>query len=219
MSRHVLAERWLSVAVVALGLGAVSAEAQECAYLGATENFNEIAYCVSSVLKGRYTYGPENLFDGKADTAWCEGVPGTGVGEVITLRIDEGGPFRRLLIENGYGKSDALFHRNARPRTIELRTDTGLSIRHELEDTPFERVIELPRPDAYEVLQIRVVDVYPGTQYQDLCISSLVIDFDYEKYLEVQNQGLGPDDGAADMPDSDPAPPAKLEELPPLPEL
>lgn len=213
---------------LALLVGA-GAQAEECAYLSATENFNSIAYCVSSVLapQGGNSYGPANLFDLDRSTAWCEGVRGSGAGEVLTLRIDGAGPFRRFLIENGYGKSDSIFSRNARPRTIEIRTDTGLSFRHELEDRWNERWVELPKPGKYQVLQIRVLDVYPGSQYEDMCISTILVDFDHEKYLQWESEALNPQRDPSPpnvRPESAPprdAPPERprFEDLPPLPQL
>ncbi|MDU8926270.1 hypothetical protein RXV86_02625 [Alisedimentitalea sp. MJ-SS2] len=201
------------------------ARAEICAYLGATENFNQIDYCVSSMLtsQGSSTYGPDNLFDFSDASAWCEGVRGPGIGELVSLRIDNGGPFRRFLIENGYGKSSDTFTRNARPRTIEIRTNTGVRFRHVLEDTSFEQMVFLPRPDTYETLQIRVIDAYPGTLYQDLCISTILVDFDYEKYLEYKEDTV-PSAAAPPTVDHnsspDPTLPAPaIEDLPALPSL
>lgn len=213
---------WLAALLLA---AASAARAQSCAYLGATENFNQIAYCVSSVLapQGSNTYGPDNLFDFSDSSAWCEGARGPGIGEMVSLRIDNGGPFRRFLIENGYGKSNDTFTRNARPRTIEIRTNTGIRFQHVLEDKSFEQMVFLPEPDTYKTLQIRVIDVYPGTRYQDLCISTILVDFDYEKYLEYEENAVTPDPAPPSV-DRGPAPdrgqPAPvIEDLPALPSL
>lgn len=220
----------LSGIVCCLGLVfTAGAQAEECADLGATENFNAIRYCVSSVLapQGSNSYGPANLFDADRRTAWCEGARGSGAGQVITLEIDGGGPFRRFLIENGYGKDDRIFSRNARPRTIQVTTDTGLSFRHQLEDRWNERWVDLPAPGEYRSLQIKVLDVYPGSRYEDMCISTILVDFDYEKFLEWQGDEPGRRQEPA-MPDAPGESGAQgkgtpvlpdFEELPPLPEL
>ena len=212
-------------ALLIASASASAVRAQSCAYNGATENFNQIAYCVSSVLtpQGNNTYGPENLFDFSSSTAWCAGARGPGIGEMVSLRIDNGGPFRRFLIENGYGKSNETYIRNTRPRAVEIRTNTGLRFQHLLEDTRFEQMVYLPEPGAYETLQIRVIDVYPGTRYQDLCISTIVLDFDYEKYLEYEEESVTPAPAPPvkdRSPAPDPALPAPVtEELPALPSL
>lgn len=210
--------RMLRAAAVSAGvaLAAMPVQAQECAYLGATENFNTIAYCVSSALRpsGGNSYGPAQLFDGRSDTAWCEGARGSGAGQMLSLRIDQGGPFRRIFIENGYQKSAATFERNARPRTLEIRTDTGLVFRHVLEDTDAERMIDFPEPGEYGLVQIRVIDVYPGSRYEDMCISTILVDFDYEKYLEYENQGVAPT-----PPPTPPSPTPQPQPQPDLPDL
>lgn len=225
MTLHEFSAWRLPVMAVAAALcSGTAARAQECAYLGATENFNSIAYCVSSVLGdiGNNSYGPENLFDMARETAWCEGARGSGAGQILSLRIDNGGPFRRFLIENGYAKNDTIFRSNARPKTIEIRTDTGVNFRHVLEDTDSERWVYLPEPGTYSVLQIRVIDVYPGTKYEDMCISTVLVDFDYEKYLEQENLlGTTPDAAPAppDLPETPPEPAPALPQFEDLPEL
>ncbi|MCB1491422.1 MAG: hypothetical protein KDJ77_06435 [Rhodobiaceae bacterium] len=198
-----------------------AASAPVCAYLGATENFNEIAYCVSSVLpsSGSNTYGPENLFDGSAATAWCEGARGSGAGQTISLRIDNGGPFRRIFIENGYQKNRDIFERNARPRTIEVTTDTGLKFRHVLEDSDGENMFDLPEPGEYRAVDIRVLDVYPGSRYEDMCISTLLVDFDYEKYLEYEGKAGQQDDEDVEQNDTPRIPAEPVPQAEPLPDL
>ncbi len=92
---------------------------QNCAQMGATELVTSQLYCVSSVLPSQFgnTYGPENLFDGNFSNAWCEGVRGNGEGQEIYIRIEDGIPFRRLLIYNGYAKSANTYQGNGRART------------------------------------------------------------------------------------------------------
>lgn len=213
---------WLTTLLLAV---APAARSQSCGYLGATENFNQIAYCVSSTLGSTegHSYGPENLFDFAKSTAWCEGARGPGLGELVSLHIDNGGPFQRFLIENGYGKSKDTFARNARPRTIEVRTNTGERFQHVLEDRSFEQMVYLPVTGAYKTLQIRVIDVYPGTHYQDLCISTILVDFDYEKYLEYEEDAVTPEPAPppvnrVPVPAPDQPPPA-IEDLPALPSI
>lgn len=170
-------------------LSSISASAgQNCAQMGATELVKNILYCVPSVLpsqSGR-SYGPENLFDGSNRTAWCEGVRGNGEGQEIYIRIEDGIPFRRLLIYNGYAKSADTYRNNGRVRTIDVFTDRGDQIRTVLPDTSSEVVINLPGPIEYHKLRIQIVDVYPGSKYQDTCINLISPDFEYERSLEFQ---------------------------------
>lgn len=168
-------------------LSGVSASAgQSCAQMGATELVKSELFCVSSVLPSQSgnNYGPENLFDGNNRTAWCEGVPGNGEGQEIYIRIDDGIPFRRLLIGNGYSKSAETYQRNGRARTIVVLTDRGDRIRTILPDTSSVVVVQLPGPIQYRELKIQIVDTYPGSKYQDTCVAFISPDFEYERSLE-----------------------------------
>src|ERR1700681_2569298 len=105
------------------------AAAEELCWSGSGTQFvDAIRYCASSVLapQGGSTYEPKNLTDGNPATAWCEGAPGDGVGETLTIRIDGGLSFRRLLISNGDGKSSQTYANNGRIRTLEITSDAGI---------------------------------------------------------------------------------------------
>jgi hypothetical protein len=63
-------------------------------------------------------FGPLALRDGRSSTAWCEGVAGDGVGEIVIgpPLVEE----RPVEIWIGYGKSPALFRSNGRPRRVRV---------------------------------------------------------------------------------------------------
>jgi len=170
-------------------LSGISANAgQNCAQLGSTELVTSTLYCVSSVLPSQSgsSYGPGNLFDNSDRTAWCEGVRGNGEGQEIYIRIVDGIPFRRLLINNGYAKSEDSYRNNGRARTIDVFTDRGDRIRAVLPDTSSEVMVNLPGPIEYHELRIQIVDVYPGSKFQDTCLNLVTPDFEYERSLEFQ---------------------------------
>lgn len=198
-----------------------SAAAQEVCW---TEGGSQFAaathYCVTSVLPPQdgNTYGPRNLADGSSATAWCEGVRGNGIGEAITIRIDDGPPFRRLLIRNGYGKSSSVYADNGRIRTLAITTDTGVDTMAELVDQIGELPVYLPEP-ALRWVRLEIVDVYPGARFADTCLDFVTPDFEYEEALVEERQPQapmrpldtpGPPDTATEKP------PAEPEELPDL---
>jgi len=170
------------VSILALLLAASGplSAAEICATMGATQFVDSEQYCVSSVLapQAGNRYGPENLFDGDRSTAWCEGVQGTGAGQYITLTINGAPQFSRLIFENGYGKSQAAYWENARIRTVEVLTDTGIRVVGHLPDSPLESYIDLPRLLNHRQVRITILDVYPGTRYSDTCLSALAADFE-----------------------------------------
>lgn len=216
-----------AVLASAIAVASGAARAETCVDLGATQYVDNLRYCVSSVLapQGRNTYGPQNLFDWDRTTAWCEGVSGAGVGETLSVYIEGGGPFRRFFIMNGYQKSEAVFLDNARPRTIEVSTDTGLTFRTTLPDGRQEMMVQMPAVGIYRALHVRIVDVYKGQKYEDTCMTELVPDHEYEEYLMQQadkaaSQPQPSVPGQATQPESPSTiSPPRLEDLPGLPDL
>ncbi len=156
--------------------------------MGPTQFVDGIDYCVSSALtpQSGNDYGPENLWDGSDATAWCEGAPGA-TGERLTIYLDNAPPFRRISFDNGYAKSARTFTRNARPRVLAISTDTGVKMRATLPDSPGESIVELPL-GAHGWVEMRIVEVYPGTHYQDTCLNGVFIDFEYEEMQLQQRQ-------------------------------
>lgn len=79
----------------------------------------------SSTLAGG-SYGAGNLVDGRADTAWCEGVEGDGVGQWFELRAAPGTKLSQhchlqgLAFVPGYAKSQPVFENNNRVRSVAL---------------------------------------------------------------------------------------------------
>jgi len=174
---------WVLGVLAATLLAPGAASAEKCVRTGSAQFFDAMSVCVSSALapQAGNSYGPGNLSDGDDRTAWCEGAKGT-TGAYIALRVKDGPPFRRLVFSNGYAKSKKAFLRNARPRTIQISTDTGHTTYHELPDSARETVIDLPDPALHE-LTITIVDVYPGTRYNDACLNEFYADFEYEELL------------------------------------
>ncbi len=212
------------VAVPVLVASVLPAGARDCATMGATELVAGVHYCVDSVLGSQSgnDYGPRNLFDGDRRAAWCEGAAGSGAGQSIVLTVSGGTPFDRLLIWNGYQKSGTSFARNARPRTIIVSTDKDRDIRYRLPDTAGETVVRLKKMAERARVTITIADVYPGTRYQDMCISGLYLDF--ESGRDFVPEPPLPDGGSAagqETPPSDGAEPptGQLHDIAPLPDL
>lgn len=138
-------------------------------------------------------YSAERANDGKPETAWCEGAKGNGVGEVLIARVRAGGPVE---LWAGLGKSAKLHAANARPRKVNVYVleatskaahQSGMGYGQvrvvargevELKDVNGYQDLNLPayqaNPEAAATfVALEVVSVYPGKQYEDLCISEL----------------------------------------------
>ena len=144
-------------------------------------------------------YSAGNLRDGDPATAWVEGKEGYGEGEVVVLPCTN--PERPLEIWAGYGKSQALFEYNSRPKIIEIAllytvepvgaaqygtgySDLKVKARtvQTLEDLNGFQPLKVPEVEAEfwdneemraAFLAIRIVSVYPGTKWKDTCISEV----------------------------------------------
>lgn len=147
-------------------------------------------------------YGPECVIDGDSSTAWCEGVDGLGIGEVIVVYI---GNAQQIGIWPGFGKSDRLFQLNGRPRILRLhilqaihQSPTQMDVNIgpftklaesviQLSDRNAMQIVHLPKYSLLEkkeeaeyvevlnpvYLALEIVDVYPGTKYQDTLITEI----------------------------------------------
>lgn len=68
-------------------------------------------------------------------------------------------------------------NRIQRPKKLELFVKDKFCFEVELEDTPNYQTIDLPqRLLSEDTLVIKILDVYPGTKYEDTCINSIFYD-------------------------------------------
>jgi len=137
------------------------------------------------------TYAAPAAIDGNLKTAWVEGAPGPGVGEVLLVPITS----QKLEIAIGCSAAPEYFAMNNRPKDVEvsllyatekLGVQTGFvyvaqpvtTIAVALEDTPGWQPLPLPPyeggdADAQQFVAITLGGVYPGSTYQDTCISEI----------------------------------------------
>ncbi|ORC30275.1 hypothetical protein B4O97_18290 [Marispirochaeta aestuarii] len=81
---------------------------------------------LSETIGGRsVTYGPEALFDGDTGSPWVEGVPGSGVGESLTVMTQR--LVSRISVVNGFARSRRLFERNNRVREVSVSFVAGMT--------------------------------------------------------------------------------------------
>lgn len=147
---------------------------------------------VSSFLaaqKGN-SYDASSASDLSFETAWVEGVPGTGVGESIVFTFQPQSPrVTDIIIANGYVKSEKAWKENGRVKTLQLSINGKAVAVLELEDSRKEQVFSFD-PIGYErnitpeqlaqlpevTLQFTILETYPGTKYQDTALSEIYFD-------------------------------------------
>ncbi|MBW1877473.1 MAG: hypothetical protein JRJ84_03840 [Deltaproteobacteria bacterium] len=160
-----------------------------------TDNPNDIDYD-SRVQQWACTYAPARAFDQDPATAWVEGVAGAGIGQAIAVAVD---PQQPVEIWAGYGKSDAVFTSNARPRQVRVTTLQAHRMDYAegtvegaeifgLVQVVDSHVVELLDQNAWQplalptkaldagvrgLISIEILTTFPGAKYQDTCISEV----------------------------------------------
>ena len=133
----------------------------------------------SSSLKqqSNINYEPENIYDHNYKNVWAEGVSGYGIGEYI---IFHDGPYidddLKVIISNGYVKSEAAWKNNSRVKKLKLYcNDIPFAILN-LEDSRSEQIFKFPElPASYDEweLKFEILDIYKGEKYDDTVISEI----------------------------------------------
>jgi hypothetical protein len=122
-------------------------------------------------------YKAENVLDGKASTAWAEGVDGPGIGEWLKFGLDESRKVKAVRIISGYPKTPQIFRNNNRVRNIKISFSDGHFQMNELKDVQdFQRIlIDRDVPTSY--IKLEIMDVYKGAKFDDTCIAE--VEFEY----------------------------------------
>ncbi len=137
--------------------------------------FLKTTLSASSTLNPALSYGGQLLFDGNTSTAWVEGEEGQGEGSTLQLDfLSTGVEIDRIMIASGYQRSGEHFLQNSRPRDVTVSLNDGRqTFEFTLEDSPGVQTLQLGKSVLVKDLKLRINSVYPGTRYQDTCISEL----------------------------------------------
>lgn len=129
--------------------------------------------------KFQQNYHPLYIGDDDPKTAWVEGVKGQGEGEWLRLKFTpmEGATRVRLLIRNGYQKTDRLYGLNSRLKEISLKLlPSGQTLKATLKDEKGFQELSLTQPaGAFEGVELRIGSVYPGSKWDDLTVSDMQV--------------------------------------------
>lgn len=168
-------------------------------------DFEQEAKATSELASGNGRYSAANVLGQNRLGAWAEGVEGPGIGESITYRqsctclvsnkwealtksnkdpVRDG--FMRyceICIVNGYAKNQKTWEENGRVKKFLMYVEEKPYAFLELEDTILPQYFMLPEDDIKIIdggmLEVRfeIVDVYPGSLYEDTCLTGLVMEF------------------------------------------
>ena len=124
-------------------------------------------------------YQPWMATDSRRETAWVEGVAGSGVGEWIELTFPGTIEVYSISLDIGYDKNADVFTKNNRIKRVTLifsngeRVELGFADRRGMQEIPLVRA---PGPNI-ETTYVRVVieEVFPGWKYDDTCLAEIQV--------------------------------------------
>ena len=115
-------------------------------------------------------YIAEYAIDGSMNTAWQEAAKGYGIGEGLTLSFKKEQEVAMLALHLGY---KPYYETNGRPREIEFTFSDGSSCVVEFKDKNTDQYVVFDRPVWTDTIELRIVSIYDGTQYEDTCITEI----------------------------------------------
>lgn len=132
------------------------------------------------------TYKADNI-RGTYEGVWCEGARGNGVGEWLELTPEIAQPLDSIEIVSGYAIDDELYSKNARPKTILVTLNDSHTFEARLSDSKDEQLIPVMGYDQpVKKLRLTVKEVYPGSRYEDMCISDVALAVKLDKAPKIQ---------------------------------
>ena len=128
-------------------------------------------------------YAVENLID-CTHKSWVEGEEGSGIGTKITFEFERPYYFQNytnyacIYIQNGFGNLK-YFHENNRVKEMNIWiNDSGTPVKVRLYDFHVPQCIVLRKylgDRLVNKITFEILSVYPGTKYDDTCISEILI--------------------------------------------
>ena len=148
-------------------------------------NFKEVYASSTLPASSVSAYGCENLTDGLVGTTWSENVNGLGEGEWVQLLTEEPNIVEYIRIASGYWSSEKNYIANASPRLVNIETYKKGYL---MEEKQFElKRLEYKEHGNYfqdvylesyaevDEIRITIISAYPGTKYEDTCISEIEV--------------------------------------------
>ena len=126
-----------------------------------------------TTLKPADQYRAANLFDGSQANAWVEGTEGDGTGEVIKFDLSSEAPAEKLVMLNGYHRSEEHYKSNARVKAFSIKTENDKPQKFTLRDDMTPQILTFDPPLSGKNYEIEVRSVFKGEKNKDLAISEL----------------------------------------------
>ncbi|MFO1524575.1 MAG: discoidin domain-containing protein [Turneriella sp.] len=118
-----------------------------------------------------YTYSAYQAIDGKKETSWVEGAKGDGIGEWLTIKLNQPLQLSQFIIINGFGVQK-YWATNNRVRELGVSAG-GNEVKVTLQDSAAAQVVRLPQPLQGVEFKFRILSVYRGTRDRDTAIAEI----------------------------------------------
>ena len=130
-----------------------------------------------------FTYIGANAHDFDHTSVWAEGAPGQGIGEYLVYHFPGSCPrITTVKILNGHVKNEKVWRENSRVKKLKMYYNDEPYAILDLEDSRTCQcfdvgVVGFHDSEAPEwTLKFEILEVYPGTKYEDTVISELYFD-------------------------------------------
>ncbi len=148
-------------------------------------NLSPFAFaCASSALPTDQwsQYWAWSAIDGSLETTWAEAgrlghepePSGPGIGEWIMLVFPETIEVQRIGVDVGFDESASYFTKNNRVKRATIVFSRGDSVELAFDDVRGVQMRDIP-PVRTTYVRLVIDDVYPGSRYDDTCISEIEV--------------------------------------------
>ncbi|MCP4229784.1 MAG: discoidin domain-containing protein, partial [bacterium] len=121
--------------------------------------------------------GAENAIDGDPTTAWAEGVDGSGVGESLIIYFGETIEVRDIGLIPGFAKAPMVYRGNNRVESARFEFSDGTTMTRSFNKKAEVTIFDLSNPVKADSVTITILGVYPGENWDDTCISEVVVNY------------------------------------------
>ena len=132
---------------------------------------------------GKIGYQATNAHDFDLTTAWVEGAEGQGIGESLTYTFAGNCPrITAFEVVNGYVKSEQAWQENSRVRQLKVYYNNRPYKVLNLKDMRGMQIFKVDTLGYHQEgakdwsLKFEILDVYPGTKYEDTAITEIHFD-------------------------------------------
>lgn len=142
-------------------------------YRSGRGNANGLSATATSWLhQNRIPVSPAQAVDGATNTAWCEGVDKKpGIGVHLDVRSSTPMRIRGIRLVNGYAKR-RVWITNNRVRRLKVTVGGRAQVFY-LANRRTWQFLRLRQPVLAQTVRLTIMSVYPGTKYNDTCISEV----------------------------------------------